>query len=174
MVRDKELTKLRHRIYYLENKQKRYDEMLSGHGHIFRLMIKNKNDKTVNLLNKYHKNKKRFTNELGYLAGLVDGEGYLRVYDCGTVTLMIGMTDRNTIEWIYNTFGGVIYLRKTGSGKSFYVWRMNQGKDLFYLLLLLLPFLINKKEVVKGGLNMLIDKFSKLTHTLYPYKWERE
>jgi hypothetical protein len=80
------------------------------------------------------------------------------------------MTDAKTINWIYSNFGGTKTEQKTAHGKPFYVWRMNQGKDLFYLLLLLIPFLINKKEILTDALKHLIDELSIMEHTLKNFK----
>jgi hypothetical protein len=48
---------------------------------------------------------------------------------------------------------------------------MNQGKDLFWLMLLIIPFLVTKKYKVLKGFKLIIKKFEKLQHTLYPYNW---
>lgn len=138
---------------------------------IFKLLEQNKDTNTTDFIKKYHKSPKLWSNKLAYLAGLIDGEGYLKVEKSGTIRLIIGMTDEETIKWIYDNFGGNITEQKTQKGKPFYVWRMNQGKDLFYLLLLVIPFLITKKEKLVYAMKDLIDKFSELHHTLYPYNW---
>ena len=57
-------------------------------------------------------------------------------------------------------------IQKTKKGTNFYVWRMNQGKDLFYLLFLLIPFLVNKKKDLAKGFKKLVNKFEKLEHTI--------
>lgn len=128
--------------------------------------------KIVDFANAYHKRKTVMSNKLAYLAGLIDGEGYLKVEKHGTIRLIIGMTDEKTIQWIYDNFGGNVTCQKTPAGKPFYVWRMNQGKSLFYLLLLTLPFLVNKKEILADALIAIIEKFAQLEHTLGKhYKW---
>ena len=85
--------------------------------------------------------------------------------------LIIGMTDKNAINWCKREFGGVIYLQKTKKGLPFYVWTLNQGKDLYYLLMLVIPFLITKKQKLIKGYKHLLDLLGKLEHTLYPYNW---
>ena len=135
---------------------------------LLRLVKKAKNSScTTDFINQYHKNRKLWTNKLSYLAGLIDGEGYLKVEKWGTIRLIIGMCDKNTIYWIKNNFGGSVRIQKTAKGKKFFVWRMNQGKELFYLLLLVIPFLITKKKILTKALHNLIEKLSKLEHTLY-------
>lgn len=140
---------------------------------VLRTCRRHKGTKTTDFVNKYHKRKAVWANKIAYLAGLVDGEGYLKVEKWGTIGLVIGMTDRSTIKWIYDNFGGNFNKQKCQSGKPFYVWRMNQGRDLFYLLLLLIPFLVTKKKELTKALQSLIDKFAKLEHTLKNYKAER-
>lgn len=121
----------------------------------------------VDFWNKYHKTPLSHSNKLAYLAGIVDGEGYLKQEKHGTIRLVIGMTDKKTIYWIRNNFGGSVYKQqKLKSGKLFYVWTLNQGKELIYLYLLLLPFLITKKNKLKEHLIKMIEKFSELDFTL--------
>jgi hypothetical protein len=149
------------------------DEKVCGRefSHVFKLLKQTKNTTTTDFINQYHKKPQVWSNKLAYLAGLIDGEGYLKIEKHGTIRLVIGMTHKETIEWIHNNFGGNITEQKTELGKSFYVWRMNQGKDLFYLLLLVIPFMVTKKETVVNAMKQLIDKFSKLEHTLKNYTW---
>ena len=141
---------------------------------VFRTLKNNKDTSTVGFVNKYHKRSQTWSNKITYLAGLVDGEGYLKIEKHGTIRLIIGMTDEKTIDWIYNKFGGTKTEQKTPKGKPFYVWRMNQGKDLFYLLLLLIPFLVTKKETLTNALKDLIDKFSIMEHTLKNFRKDLE
>ena len=140
---------------------------------IFNLCHAHKGTRTVDFINKYHKNKLLWSNKVAYLAGLVDGEGYLKVEKWGTIRLIIGMTDKKTINWIYENFGGNVTKQKTSKGKPFYVWRMNQGRDLFYLLLLLIPFLVTKKKKLTNAFKSLIKKFEKLEHTFARFRIER-
>jgi len=141
---------------------------------VFRTLRNNKNTSTVGFVNKYHKRSQTWSNKIAYLAGLIDGEGYLKIEKHGTIRLNVGMTDEKTIDWIYNNFGGTKTEQKTPKGKPFYVWRMNQGKDLFYLLLLLIPFLVTKKEALTNALKDLIDKFSFMEHTLKNFRKDLE
>lgn len=116
----------------------------------------------------YHANRPIvWQNKIAYLAGLIDGEGYLRITKSGAIRLTIGMTDKKTIRWIYRTFGGVLGKpQKLKSGKIFYSWTMNQGKDLYYLLLLCIPYLINKKKIVTDGFIGMVNKLNKKSFTL--------
>jgi hypothetical protein len=125
------------------------------------LLRTNKETKTTDFINKYHKNKVYWSNKLAYLAGLIDGEGYLKVEKWGTIRLVVGMCSRKTIYWIHNNFGGNVTTQKTAKGRNFYVWRMNSGKDLFWLLLLLIPFLQLKKTRLVKGFELLMKRLEK-------------
>ena len=109
----------------------------------------------------FYKKPSKTTHNLAYLAGLIDGEGYLKIEKWGTIRLIIGMCSKKTIYWIKNNFGGSVHIQKTAKGKNFYVWRLNQGKDLFYLLLLVLPFLVNKKKLLADALIKMVKKFEQ-------------
>ena len=137
---------------------------------IFKICRQCRGTKSTDFINKYHKHRGLWSNKIAYLAGLVDGEGYLKVEKWGTIRLIIGMTDKKTINWIYENFGGNIAKQKRPNGKPFYVWRMNQGKDLFYLLLLLIPFLVTKKKKLVNAFKQLIRKFTRLEHTISSLK----
>ena len=133
---------------------------------VFRLLKQSRGTKTTDFIAKYHKSKPVYSNKIAYLAGLVDGEGYIKVEKSGTVRVIIGMCDEKTIDWIYDNFGGNTTVQKTRAGKPFYVWRMNQGRDLFWLMLLLVPFLVTKKDVVIAAFEKIIKTFGKLEHSL--------
>ena len=122
----------------------------------------------VNFIESYHK-KRNWPNRVAYLAGLVDGEGYFQFRNDGQIRLRIGMTDRAAIDWIKDNFGGSVLEQKTAKGKPFYVWHMNQGAALVYLILLLVPFLVTKKEIAITGFKHLVDTYAQLQHTLGDY-----
>jgi hypothetical protein len=136
---------------------------------LFHTLNQIRKTKELGIINFYHKRPDSYVNKLAYLAGLVDGEGYLKYEKNGTMRLIIGMCDKKTIYWIKKNFGGNVTFQKTAKGKDFYVWRINQGKEQLYLFLLLIPFLVNKRKIIVNGLKLLIKKFNKLQHCLYPY-----
>jgi len=121
------------------------------------------NPRTVNFLNRYHKTPSYERNKLSYLAGLLDGEGYIKVEQWGTVRVVIGMTNKKVIQWCHNNFGGTLDHEQTlKSGKKFYVWRLTKSLDTLKLLILLYPFLIVKKKKVLEALNILQNRL--VTH----------
>lgn len=156
-------TKARLRDYtYFMKARKRY-------ANLFHTLNQIKKTKEVGIINFYHKRPDSYVNKLAYLAGLVDGEGHLKYEKNGTIRLIIGMCAKDTIYWIKKNFGGNVTVQKTAKGRDFFVWRINQGKEQLYLFLLLIPFLVNKRQIIVKGLKILIDKFSRLQHCLYPY-----
>jgi hypothetical protein len=148
--------------HYFMSQRKKYSN-------IFHSLRQNKSTKIVGIINRYHKKPKSYINKVAYLAGLIDGEAYFKTEKQGTLRLAIGMCDRKTIGWVYKTFGGNISLQKTAKGRNFYVWRMNQGKELTYLLLLLIPFLVNKRKIAVKFFKILLKKLEKMQHVLYPH-----
>lgn len=118
--------------------------------------------KLVDFLNNYHKSNSREATKLAYLAGLIDGEGYLKIEKWGVARLIIGMTDKNTIRWCYNNFGGTFDNRQIlKSGKIFYVWRLNEAFQNLKLLILVYPYLICKKKKVLNVLQYLQKRLIK-------------
>ena len=105
---------------------------------------------------KYPKIEKMTNEQLAYFAGLLDGEGCLRI---GTFKnsnsdlryrafLQIAMTDRNAINWLSETISNGIYIdkkRKNPISKWCYCWVVNirEGEEL---LKRALPYLIVKKK----------------------------
>lgn len=128
---------------------------------------------TKNFWNKYHKKPVLWSNKLSYLAGIIDGEGYIKIEKWGTIRITVSMTDKNVIKWIYNNFGGVytVQKRKTVTGKIIYTWRMNQTRDLLFLMFMIIPYLIVKRKKVIDSLKKLLTKMGKLEHTNYPFNW---
>lgn len=97
------------------------------------------------------------TEELAWLAGFVDGEGYVGLPQYGSSTktthykysprLSIGNTNKKVIEYIVNKFGGTIYEQKCKKKqyKKVWCWRL-YSKKAAYILKLIYPYLKVKKE----------------------------
>ena len=80
--------------------------------------------------------------DLGWLAGIFEGEGSAGVYDRG-VCVYVGMTDRDIIDRIQELFpspGVTVQSRKPGR-KSLYVWRIRQRETVAEFLRLVIPLL---------------------------------
>ena len=113
--------------------------------------------KTVDFLNRYHKSHRIESNKLAYLAGIIDGEGYVKIEKWGTVRLIVGMTDRATPYWLYKNYGGALsYVNKhQRNRKNVWVWRLNGALENLKLMILMYPFLVIKKSKVLECLKLL-------------------
>jgi len=102
-----------------------------------------------------------------YLAGLFDGEGcvtykkYLSSqrdnrpnrYQCWRIQLEIVMTDKDTIQWCCDHFGGNLCLKPRKNGyKMQYRWRRG-FKDAYDIAKKIVPYAITKKEKLKEIIN---------------------
>ena len=64
--------------------------------------------------------------DLAYIAGIIDGEGYIGItkrirrgkYREYTVRISIGQTDGATLDWIKDNFGGGVFTVKTELGST--------------------------------------------------------
>lgn len=93
--------------------------------------------------------------DLAYLAGLIDGEGCISIFqrsDSNSLkaTLTIAMTDRAPLDWASETFGAKVYEKRvTGAAengwKQCYVWLVSTQKAA-EILRNVLPFLKVKRE----------------------------
>ena len=103
---------------------------------------------------------------LAYLAGIVDGEGSIRVHSqprsrSYSVELTVKMNDRRTVELIHEHFGGSFFT--DGHHKEqriMYCWNIRSRKAV-ELLQELLPYLIYKKPQAE-----LCIEFAEFWHSL--------
>lgn len=84
-----------------------------------------------------------------YLAGLVDGEGYIGILRTKkgnkshwfsnrefifTPVIKVTMTDKDTIKWLYDSFGGTFETRKAhGNARESYGWMAKNAKPVEFL-----------------------------------------
>jgi hypothetical protein len=98
-------------------------------------------------------------NKLSYLAGLIDGEGYLKLEKHGSVRITIGMTSRAIMYWLKAEFGGTLSQERIlPSGKRWYVWRLNGTLEVVRLLIEVSPYLILKRCVAVKLLRRLATR----------------
>ena len=122
------------------------------------------NKMRVNFFNRYNKSRKVELHKLSYLAGLIDGEGYVKIEKWGTIRLTIGMTNYKPIKWCHNNFGGTFDVDQiTTGGKKFYMWRLNNSLCVLNLFILLYPFLMVKQKTVLQALKILKQRLIKHT-----------
>ena len=114
-----------------------------------------------------------------YLAGFVDGEGYISLkrdsHDYRgekviyfTAVLKIANTNQEIIEWCKSSFGGWIYLKTPKNGENWkdaYCWQLT-GPNLEPLLIKLLPYLRIKKEQAR----LVLKKIKNQKLGELPYK----
>jgi hypothetical protein len=101
----------------------------------------------------------RESGDIGYMAGLIDGEGSLMHRPDGIWILRVNMQSRPTIEWLYQ-FGGTFRGRKRAKNERSdqYEWMVARQADLELLLPVLLPRLIVKNARARECLADLAAK----------------
>lgn len=105
-----------------------------------------------------------------YLAGIIDGEGYLsiaaHIAPSKTYvlrpTLEIGNTDKQMIDFCHKILGGKVGTPVIKNRQTLYHRFRLYGKELEYPLQKLLPYLISKKQVAELVLQFI---------TLHRYPW---
>lgn len=116
--------------------------------------------------------------KIGYLAGLIDGEGTISIirgtaptvrknrgdgtrvdnYRRYNAVIYIANTDRRLINWLISNFGGSynIYIHKNKpTWKDKLTWYVCGQKAKEHFLLALMPYLVIKREQAKVVLNFL-------------------
>jgi hypothetical protein len=95
--------------------------------------------------------------KLGYLAGIMDGEGYFSVSTRTRVFgLRVAMTDEAVVEWLHENFAGnVSRAGQTTAGNRVYTWTLQRQADLLYILPKLAPLLVLKREQAKAMLRLI-------------------
>ena len=83
-----------------------------------------------------------------YLAGLLDGEGWMGIYSAPypRPRLVIGNTDRKMLAWLKGIGGSVRASKSRGKRKPFYVWDPNSYLDIEYILESTIPYLTTKRD----------------------------
>lgn len=107
------------------------------------------------------KDKKYRERDLGYMAGIIDGEGSISVTDLSvkynrsffTTSVGVTSTDEIMIDWIVDVFGGwkSEYTPKqtpANSRKKVYRWQIT-GKNLEVFLSLIEDYVVVKKEEIR-------------------------
>src|ERR1043166_818615 len=95
--------------------------------------------------------------ELGWIAGMIDGEGSLGVTSRGSVRFMlrIAMTDRSAIDHLARLIGGRVTLQtQRPPRRPAWCWYCRQ-RDLRSLLLAVLPLLVFKRIEASTTLRFL-------------------
>ena len=102
---------------------------------------------------KLGRDRKQKVTELAYLAGMIDADGcvFLGVQKSNRsfeLQVCVAQADEEVPEWIYNRFGGQIYLRqpsKASYGQNpQFAWTIT-GRKAIRLLKKILPYMVLKK-----------------------------
>jgi hypothetical protein len=104
---------------------------------------------------------------IGYVAGLLDGEGNLQFrQDRGAKTLAwklaIYSTTPELIEWLSATIGGKARWAKR-PGKPLGTWALYRARDVEILLRVLLPYLIVKRDTAETFLAMFDEAHTTIS-----------
>lgn len=119
--------------------------------------------------------------ELGYVAGILDGEGTIGIYRDrqwrGTTywnaRLSVTSTDYRLIAWLKERLGGYIdvhHQMRTDSRKPYSRWTLRKIADVTGLLLLVEPYLIIKRDHAQLALAFLRTKERLITQGKTPVK----
>lgn len=92
---------------------------------------------------------------LGYIAGIIDGEGCILHRSDGLFQVKVGMTDETVIRWLEEFGGKVVINRKLPNRKLSWTWHVSRKKDVAALLTAILPYMIVKKEKAKLTIDLV-------------------
>lgn len=97
--------------------------------------------------------------KLGYLAGLIDGEGSLKRRADGLWYIAVGMTDETVIRWL-TTFGNcTFYITEAKPPRQrFFSWRISRRHDVLAFLRAIEPHMIVKRLVAQAAIAELADR----------------
>lgn len=95
--------------------------------------------------------------EIGYIAGMIDGEGSILVYQ-RWVTVTVANTDRPLMDWLAARGGRIAVRHKPGNGnhrRQVYSWDVSKKLDVLNLLQQVLPYLIVKRDKAEQAIAFL-------------------
>src|SRR4051812_6773736 len=83
----------------------------------------------------------------GYLAGIMDGEGYFSASPkTRSFGIRVAMTDECVIDWLSEHFAGnVSRAGRTSTGNQVFTWTLQRQADLSFVLGRLIPVLVCKR-----------------------------
>lgn len=80
--------------------------------------------------------------DLGWLAGLLEGEGYFGLRTDGRPYVQLSMTDCDVVDRVHRILGfGYRGARRLPSGKTAYTWSASAYEDAVGLMMTLLPLM---------------------------------
>lgn len=101
--------------------------------------------------------------KLGYLAGIIDGEGSIFLTKQNVPTIEVGNTDFRLIQWLTKEIGGDFKVKSETrpNHKTAYVWYIRLTMDILNILKSTMPYLIIKKENAQKLLNFCEQRLQK-------------
>lgn len=83
--------------------------------------------------------------ECAYTAGLIDGEGCIRIQKNHGLTLCVSNTSLDMLQWLRDVWGGRIYVNrhKYVNSKPFFQWQVH-GKPAVAVIRQICPYMIVK------------------------------
>lgn len=118
------------------------------------------------------------TEELAYLAGIIDGEGHV-LADKKAIGLVLCMADIPILEWVHERFAGSLsnrWQKEPGNARPRRMWHLTRAADLAFLLPQLSPYLVLKRREVEIILEMAKHSLKPRTgngHRHLPAWYER-
>jgi len=111
---------------------------------------------------------------LGYMAGIIDGEGCIRMSRNKTqgqysFRVQVGMVELAAIELLHKTFGGTIREERVQNRRSIYRWTIGKKAELAYFLEVMEPMLMIKQpqlQCMKDWLGWAVRDRSKAPASL--------
>jgi hypothetical protein len=107
---------------------------------------------------------------LAYTAGIIDGEGCIKVYKVDaaichrpnnryTLNVQVQMVDRKIVKWLHNLYGGYFYFQKININKypncrDRFRWQL-QNHHCREFILNILPYLKLKRKQAEEALKFL-------------------
>lgn len=96
------------------------------------------------------------TNDLAYLAALLDSEGYICIAKLPRNLVKVGITntDLPIMNWL-SSMGGKVIKRKEGVGKPCYVWNLYSRLDTRAFLIAVVPYMRIKKVKAEEAIKLI-------------------
>jgi len=102
--------------------------------------------------------------DLAYTAGIIDGEGCIKVYKVNaetinrpnnryTLGIQVNMVDKKVVKWLHNNFGGYFYLHPANiknhpNWRDSYRWYLQNQHCIKFLNLILKYLKIKQKQAI--------------------------
>jgi hypothetical protein len=100
--------------------------------------------------------------ELGYFAGIVDGEGSIRVIKKTRPFLAVYNTSQLLMDWLVDRVGGGIVSTDRRGRLPCMTWRVDGARDVYALCVALEPLLIAKRDDVRLVIEFLDAKYKEV------------